>query len=307
MVIAIGHVALVIVAGGGAGPARRRPGSGGTGRGGRGGRARRIGSRGAGRPPGTVISRRPAVGADQDLRCAIHQEIDAHGERRIAELGRWLAGTPALAATRQRLCEEGLLPTVRQKRVLRWCRTAAWALFVGGIILLVADVGSPDGNAVFVLALGEVGALVLGVCRTTPRTTLAGWAVATEARQRLPGLAGGGLPGQHALAVALFGPEALGRADRKLATELGLLAPAVPLRPRSVDRSRRSLDTTSSGGCGGEGCGGGGCGGGGDGPDRPELIDKRRSAVAEHWPALAATPGLPRRVPASAGAADGTD
>ncbi|EIV96431.1 TIGR04222 domain-containing membrane protein [Frankia sp. QA3] len=232
--------------------------------------------------PGTVISHRPAPSDDHDLRCAIHQEIDAHGGPRVAELGQWLSGNQALVATRARLREEGLLPTARQERLLRWCRSGALALFAGGIILLAGGVVALGGSAIVVLSLGVVGTVVLGA-RRQPRATAAGSTVLTEARRRLPGLADGGLSGQRALAVALFGPVALGRADRTLASGLGLLEPAIRSRAgRSASSggcssagdfasgagSGGSAGDGGHGGHGGHGCGGGhggGCGGGGGG------------------------------------------
>lgn len=209
---------------------------------------------------GTLVSRRPAPRENRTLRQAIHHRIAEHGPLEVAQLGKLLADDPAMIELRTRLSRDGLLPTVQQEQLLRWCRPTALVLATLGFILGLSSTSLTDSaNSAPILIIGVIGSLVLAA-GAPPRLTEAGSAVLTAARQRLPGLADGSLSGQHALAVALFGPAALGRSSRKIAIELGLREPLT----RRVS-SGRGGGGSSGGSTGGDLSGSSGDSGGGHG------------------------------------------
>ncbi|THJ65556.1 TIGR04222 domain-containing membrane protein, partial [Candidatus Frankia alpina] len=135
---------------------------------------------------GTLVSRRPAPRENRTLRQAIHHRIAEHGPLEVAQLGKLLADDPAMIELRTRLSRDGLLPTVQQERLLRWCRPTALVLATLGFILGLSSTSLTDSaNSAPILIIGVIGSLVL----------------AAGAPPRLPGLADGSLSGQHALAV----------------------------------------------------------------------------------------------------------
>ncbi|MBL7501456.1 TIGR04222 domain-containing membrane protein [Frankia sp. CNm7] len=173
---------------------------------------------------------------------------------------RAVATSPATDATRRALVASGLLPSPASRRLLLGLRRLAVALAVLGVaaFLVSAVVDSPV-SAVFGFLVPLTVFIALG---TSPPHRRSGAALLAAARHRAWALAGGGLPGQRALAVAVFGPEALWSADPRLAAGLGVV-PAAPRRGGSGGGHgyRGDSGCASAAGCGG----GGGCGTGGDG------------------------------------------
>ncbi|ADP80274.1 TIGR04222 domain-containing membrane protein [Pseudofrankia inefficax] len=188
-------------------------------------------------PPGTVSAFEWAVG----------DAVARTGRARSGLLAAQLAGHPTVEAMRERLLALGALATRERART---ARRVAWlyvALLALGIARLVA--GASRHRPVGFLTLEMLASVVLAAVAAAsvryPAPSQRGQLLLSQARAASAGLRSGGLPGQRALAVALFGPPALWAADQELARHLGFSSPS-----------------SGSGGDSGGGCGGGGCGGG---------------------------------------------
>ncbi|WP_165486210.1 TIGR04222 domain-containing membrane protein [Frankia sp. Cppng1_Ct_nod] len=171
------------------------------------------------------------------------------GELRLEWLGALVSRGPAVAACRNRLQVAGFVATPTQTRACR--RTVFPLLVLGAVGIIRAAVGANRGKPVGLLGVELiVTALAVIFLAQRPTTTRRGQAILAVARRDSDGLRSGGVPGQRALALALFGTAVLWDTDPAFAGQLGLTRP-----------SGDGGSGDGSSGCGGGGCGGGGCGG----------------------------------------------
>lgn len=201
----------------------------------------------AGRVDGTMhVVGAPAPGTISAFEQAVGEAVARTGRARSGSLAVALAAHPAVTAMRERLLGIGALAS--QQRATT-ARRVAWlyvALLAVGIAR--AAVGAsrhhPVGFLVIEMLATALAAAVGAASVRYPAPSQRGRTLLSQAQEGSTALRSGGLPGQRALAVALFGPAALWAADQELARHLGFSSP------------------TSGSDGGGGGCGGGGCGGG---------------------------------------------
>ncbi|WP_322780327.1 TIGR04222 domain-containing membrane protein [Frankia sp. Cas4] len=175
------------------------------------------------------------------------------GELQLESLSAPVSRGPAVAACRDRLQGAGLVPTPAQAHACR--QTLIPLLVLAAIGIIRAAVGASRGKPVDLLGVELIfTALALMVLAQRPTTNRRGKALLAAARRDNNGLRSGGVPGQRALALALFDTEVLWDADPVFASQLGLTRPS---------RDGGSGSDGGGGGCGGgSDGGGGGCGGG---------------------------------------------
>ncbi|WP_322755772.1 TIGR04222 domain-containing membrane protein [Frankia sp. Cas3] len=167
------------------------------------------------------------------------------GELRLESLSALFSRGPAVAACRNRLQAAGLLPTPAQAHACR--RNLIPLLVLATIGIIRAAVGASRGKPVDLLGVELIfTALALMLLAQRPTTTSRGMAVLAAARRDGSELRSGGVPGQRALALALFGTAVLWDADPVFASQLGLAPP---------NRDGGSSSDGGGGGCG-SGCGG---------------------------------------------------
>ncbi|MBL7618291.1 TIGR04222 domain-containing membrane protein, partial [Frankia sp. AgB1.8] len=152
-------------------------------------------------PPGTVTAFEWAVG----------DAVGRTGRARSGSLVVQLAGHPTVGAMRERLLGLGALATRERSRT---ARRVAWlyaVLLALGIARLA--VGASRHRPVGILTLELLATVVLALVAAAsvryPAPSQRGRLLLSQARAGSAGLRSGGLPGQRALAVALFGPPAL--------------------------------------------------------------------------------------------------
>jgi len=194
-------------------------------------------------------------------------------------------GLPAIEAARTRLITGGLLPATGTIRALRWMRIAA-VLGTAVAPATVIAIFFLDSSTFVPLPWVVIVWLVAVLGTNAPRVNGAGRKAVQDAAELVRRQDLARVPGQRAVAVAVFGPAVLWRADPLLAARLGLPGHS---RARSSPRSTTSSWPTSSswwnssgsgsdcysgleaggggGGFGGFGGGGGDSGGGGGGGD----------------------------------------
>ncbi len=173
------------------------------------------------------------------------------GELRLESLNALVSRGPAVTACRTRLRGAGLVPTRAQAHA---CRQALIPLLLlAAIGIIRAAVGASRGKPVALLCVELiVTAVAVLVLAQRPAITRRGKAALSTARRDSVDLRSGGVPGQRALALALFGTGVLWDTDPALASQLGLARPS---------GNTSGGDASSGSGCGGGGGCGGGCGG----------------------------------------------
>lgn len=163
-----------------------------------------------------TVTRPDASPAQRELH-ALMTRSGAVAPRRIA----LLAGrTTAAAQARATLGARGLVTTFGLRSRLRSLSLLFIALLAAGIFRFVDGVRNGKPVA-FLVALLVVTVIVWRLSLRVPNVTPAGRATLREARVESEALRSGSLPGDRALAVALFGIGALWLAEPALASELG--------------------------------------------------------------------------------------
>lgn len=232
------------------------------------------------------------------LAASAHRLIASAGQPLVRGILRQLARGPEIRTAQARLAAAGYLPPAGQARLLRILRLVLPLAIVAAAVVLTPLADDGDGAGLVPVAMVAAAVAVITLARPVP-VTLDGRRLVQAAGTRAAGYADGGVPGQRAVAVALFGPAALRRADAVLARRMGV--GSRPQHARLGGRGGSSRGHTGStdsgetafggfagwfafggdgshhggwggghsdGGCGGgghSGCGGGGCGGGGGG------------------------------------------
>ncbi|WP_161934796.1 TIGR04222 domain-containing membrane protein [Frankia sp. R43] len=201
------------------------------------------------------VARRPAPGVVGPVEQMVLDGVGAMDAARPSQLVSRLARDPRVVAAHGHLAGSGFVASPQQVRTIRALNSFFLPLLGIGLIRLVFGVSRhrPVGFLVGELVVTVLLVIVATLPWRGPLLTSAGHRVVRQARADFGGLRSGGLQGERALAVSLFGLAALWTADRNLAGWLGFD------RPR---RDGSSFGGGSSGSCGGGYVGGGGCGGG---------------------------------------------
>lgn len=236
------------------------------------------------------------------LATSAHRMIGTTGQPRVREVLQQLATGTELRSAQARLAAAGYLPRAGQVRLLRVLRPTLPLLILSTAAALTPlAFGAGEGMAGLMPPVAFVTALVVIALAGPTPATRDGRRLVEAARSRAAGYEDGGVPGQRAVAVALFGPAALWRADASIARRLGVGSRPQYARVGGRGGSSRGYTDPAasetpfggiagwfafggddshhggwdggwgggghsgggSGGCGGGGCGcGGGCGGG---------------------------------------------
>jgi uncharacterized protein (TIGR04222 family) len=200
------------------------------------------------------------------VQSALHRRLREAGTVSPDRARLLAAEDPAVDAVQADLVRRGYVPDPAGAQVARRWTFVLGLLAAVGLVRLVAGLAAerPVGYLLVLLAL--TGA---AMCWTfsIPRVTPAGREYLRQLQQRGAAYRSGGLPGERAIAVALFGAGVLWTADAALAQTLGMQrASAWGSGGESAGDFGASCGSSGGDGggggssCGG-GCGGGGCGG----------------------------------------------
>jgi uncharacterized protein (TIGR04222 family) len=210
-----------------------------------------------------VAATRPESRADELERAVHHVAAAPVSRHRLAAAG---AVASALHRIEQRLISAGLLLSAERRRRIRLA--GAWVLVVAALGVVRVMAGLANGRPVLFLILLVLLTLAVGVLLVlrVPRRTRAGDALlrrlAADHHVLSPSMRPDWQvygPTGAALAVGVFGVQALWAADPAFATELAAQ------RAASQSAGFVGGGDGGSGGGGGSSCGGGGGGGGGCG------------------------------------------
>ncbi len=210
-------------------------------------------------------SRAPDAASRVQLR--LWQRLHETGPVTPARARLLAAQDPAVDDVRDALVARGFLPTSEEAEAARRWVFVFGVLAVLGLARIVAGIANrrPVG---FLVALLIFTLLAMAWASQPPRLTAPGREHLRALRERSSAYRSGGLPGERALAVALFGAAVLWSADAALAETLGMQ------RASALASGDGVAGIGDAGGCGsggsdgggggsscGGGCGGGGCGG----------------------------------------------
>jgi uncharacterized protein (TIGR04222 family) len=198
------------------------------------------------------VNRPDASPAQRELHAAMLKAGSVSARR----VGLLAGRTQAAAVARRSLGSRGLLTTLSLRNRIRLLSLLYVALLAVGVVRFIDGVQG-DKRVTYLALLLVLTLVIWRYSLRVPNVTRAGRAALRDARVESATLRAGSLPGDRALAVALFGIGALWLAEPALATELGFA------RANAVASGSDNItwnDTSSSCG-GGGGCGGGGCGG----------------------------------------------
>ncbi|WP_051105651.1 TIGR04222 domain-containing membrane protein [Parafrankia discariae] len=161
----------------------------------------------------------PLPAGSTPLAASAHRLIAAAGQPRVRVILQRLADGPELRAARARLAAAGHVPPAGLVGVLSVLRLLLpVSIAVAALTLLGYGAGVPG----LVVPVALAGVLAVIVLAGPAPATRDGRRLVEAARIRRAGYADGGVPGQRAVAVALFGPAALWRADATVANRLGV-------------------------------------------------------------------------------------
>ncbi|MCK9929757.1 TIGR04222 domain-containing membrane protein [Frankia sp. Mgl5] len=187
----------------------------------------------------------PLPAGSTPLAASAHRLIAAAGQPSVRGILQPLANGPELRAAQARLAAAGYVPSAGLVGLLNLVRLLVpLAIAVAALALLADGAGAPG----LVASVALIGAVAVILLAGPAPATRDGRRLVETARARFAGYADGGVPGQRAVAVALFGPAALWRADATVANRLG-----VGPRPQDVriggrgDSARGHTGPTHSG------------------------------------------------------------
>ncbi len=151
---------------------------------------------------------------------ALYERLARRASSSVRDTSKLLGGSSAVRMIRGSLVSAGLIPHPRLRARNRLGALAFIVLLVVGVVRVVAGITSH--HPVEYLILLMVGTVFVAVrsLRLRPLTA-AGRLLLRDARAAAPDLRTASLPGDRALAVALFGVDALWFAEPALADELG--------------------------------------------------------------------------------------
>jgi uncharacterized protein (TIGR04222 family) len=203
--------------------------------------------------------------AADPLERAVWETVDRRPRSTAAEMRTELADSEAVHAMKAQLTSRGLLVDAEHTARLQRLSIVGGLLLALGAIRLAAEMADDAEVGWLALMVAAVGLATAWLARARPLATNYGNDIVGRWRRDRNDLHRNPIPGESALAAALFGGAALWLAEPAIASALGV--------PREENHrwaggggscssgSGWSADSGGSGGSGG--CGGGGCSGGG--------------------------------------------